>query len=112
MPNPENIVKHQFKPGESGNPKGRPKLPKIDEEIADVLSQTDSDGNTKVKLILERVAEIALNSKRGAAATAAAKELLDRAYGKSTQKVELAGNVDINWTEEKTYAKPEDTSTT
>lgn len=48
MPNPENIVKHNFKPGESGNPKGRPKGAKNKRTmVRDVLSLSAVMPNAK-----------------------------------------------------------------
>ena len=36
MPNPENITPHQFKPGQSGNPKGRPKS-RVPEQLVKIF---------------------------------------------------------------------------
>ncbi len=36
MPNPENIRPHQFKPGQSGNPKGRPKS-RVPEQLVKIF---------------------------------------------------------------------------
>jgi len=48
-----NPPKHtQFKPGQSGNPKGRPKLPDIKEALAKIL-EGDEDGMTALEEILK-----------------------------------------------------------
>ncbi len=39
MPNPENIEQHKFKPGQSGNPKGRPKN-RVPGVLAKVMPKT------------------------------------------------------------------------
>lgn len=36
MPNPENVIPHQFKPGQSGNPKGRPKS-RVPEQLVKIF---------------------------------------------------------------------------
>lgn len=83
MPNKENIVPHQFKKGESGNPKGRPKLPKLDELLAEVLGD-EKDGITAGQAILMKLRQKALNGD-----IRAAQLLLDRGYGKAKQTIEL-----------------------
>lgn len=91
MPKPENIEPHKFKPGQTGNPNGRPKkLPSIDKLLAEVLGD-ENDENSEAKAILEA---IAAKAKKGD--TRAAEILLDRAYGKARQQVDMkhSGAVD------------------
>jgi len=81
----------RFKPGQSGNPNGRPKkLPKLDELLADVLGE-DKDGIEAAKAIL-----MALRAKAAKGDVRAAEVLLDRAYGKSKQTVDLNHSGGVN----------------
>jgi hypothetical protein len=82
MPNPENIVKHKFKKGQTGNPKGRPKLPDLKEAIAKVMAE-EKDGMTALEAILK-----ALRMKAAKGDVRAAQELLDRGYGKALQFID------------------------
>lgn len=76
-----------FKPGQSGNPHGRPKkLPAIDKLMADVLGSEDDD-NSEAKAILNA---LVTRAKKGD--TRAAEILLDRGYGKPKQQVEIQGD--------------------
>jgi hypothetical protein len=71
-----------FKKGQSGNPKGRPKLPDLKDAIAKVLSE-EKDGITALDAILS-----ALRAKAAKGDVRAAQELLDRGFGKSKQSVD------------------------
>jgi len=83
MANPKNIEGHQFKKGQSGNPKGRPKkLPEINELLAEVLGE-EKDGTAAAKVIL-----MALRKKAANGDVRAAEVLLDRAYGKAKQVID------------------------
>lgn len=72
-----------FKPGQSGNPNGRPrKLPLIDKMLSDILGSeedTDSEAHAVLRALL-------MKAKKGD--TKAAEILLDRAYGKAKQVVD------------------------
>lgn len=86
----------QFKPGTSGNPKGRPpKLPKLDDLLADVLGE-EKDGIEAAKAIL-----LALRKKATMGDVRAAEILLDRAYGKAKQTIKHEGDPEapliIDW---------------
>ena len=82
MPNPENIAKHKFKKGQTGNPKGRPKLPDLKEAMAKVMAE-EKDGMTALEAILK-----ALRMKAAKGDVRAAQELLDRGYGKALQFID------------------------
>jgi len=82
MPKPENIVPHQYKPGQTGNPNGRPRMPDIKEALIKILND-EKDGWTALEAILAALRKKALKGD-----VRAAQELLDRAYGKSTQIIE------------------------
>jgi hypothetical protein len=85
MPNPKNIEKHKFKKGETGNPNGRPKkLPELDKLLADVLGE-EKDGITAGEVILK-----ALRLKATKGDVRAAEVLLDRAYGKARQTMDVS----------------------
>lgn len=93
-PNIENLK--PFKKGESGNPNGRPKkLPEIDKLLADVLGE-DKEGVTAAEAILK-----ALRAKASKGDIRAAEVLLDRAYGKAKQSLDIQANI----TEEKVFIK-------
>ena len=75
-----------FQKGQSGNPNGRPrKLPELDRLIADVLGE-EKDGMTAAEAILKKLRQMASQGN-----LKAADMLLDRAYGKATQKTEVTG---------------------
>jgi hypothetical protein len=81
-PNPQNL-KPAWKKGQSGNPKGRPKLPDIREALAKVLAD-EKDGITALEATLA-----ALRAKAVRGDVRAAEVLLDRAFGKSAQTVDV-----------------------
>ena len=73
-----------FKKGQSGNPNGRPKkLPELDKLLADVLGE-EKDGRTAAEAIL-----MALRAKAAKGDIRAAEVLLDRAWGKAKQQVDV-----------------------
>jgi len=72
----------QFKPGQSGNPAGRPKkLPELDQLLADVF------GGDEMEQILRAMYTRALKGD-----TRAAEIILNRGYGKSQDKVDITTN--------------------
>lgn len=92
MPFPNDDTK--FKPGQSGNPKGRPrKLPEIDTLLSEVLGEEEGEEAREILKALLKEA------KKGN--VRAAEVLLDRAYGKPKQeidqKTEHSGEIVIKW---------------
>jgi hypothetical protein len=83
-----------FKKGQSGNPNGRPKkLPEIDKLLADVLGE-EKDGVTAADAILRKLRAMAAQGN-----IRAAEILLDRAYGKAKQPVDMnITSVDVEFT--------------
>jgi hypothetical protein len=67
-----------FPPGVSGNPAGRPKIAAEVHELA----------RQHVPAAIKELARLALKARSEAVRVAAARELLDRAYGKAIQTVE------------------------
>jgi hypothetical protein len=81
-----------FKKGQTGNANGRPrKLPALDKIIAEVLGEESPTGITAAQQILK-----ALRTKAKRGDVRAAELLMDRAYGKAKQTVDLNGNVNIS----------------
>ena len=83
MPNPQNVLPYRFKKGQSGNPKGRVKLPDIREALAKVLAE-EKDGVTALEATLR-----ALRAKATKGDVRAAEALLDRAFGKAIQRTDV-----------------------
>ena len=73
----------RFKKGQTGNPKGRPKLPDIREALAKVLAE-EKDGVTALEATLR-----ALRAKATKGDVRAAEALLDRAFGKVVQRTDV-----------------------
>ena len=82
----------QFKPGQSGNPNGRPKkLPDLEKLLVRVLG-SEEENKTGWEVIIE-----ALQKKAAKGDVKAAELLLSRGYGKARQTVDLnhGGGVNI-----------------
>lgn len=82
--NPQNL--RPFPKGRSGNPRGRPKLPDLKKVVAKVLAE-EKDGTIALEAILK-----ALRAKATRGDTAAASQLLDRAYGKPKQQIDATSD--------------------
>lgn len=73
-----------FIPGQSGNPKGRPKkIPALDKLLSDVLGSVE-DEDSEMKAVINA---LIARAKKGD--VRAAEVLLDRAYGKPKQEVKF-----------------------
>jgi len=71
--------------GQSGNPKGRPKLPDINEALAEALAN-EKNGKTMLQQILDSMIARALKGD-----VRAADFLISRGYGKADQRIEIDG---------------------
>lgn len=90
MPNPENIEKHKFKKGQTGNPNGRPKgsLRDIKDVLKDLLSQEKNQ-----QQLIDGLMSVVIN-KALKGDLKAVDMLLSYTYGKPTQKTEIIGEIE------------------
>jgi len=80
-----------FKKGQSGNPSGRPKkLPELDVLLTEILGSPD-DEKSGAHAILKAMLD---KAKRGD--VKAADLLLNRAYGKVADKLNIQGNISVS----------------
>jgi hypothetical protein len=83
----KNIEPYLWKKGQSGNPSGRPKkIPAIEKLLAEVLSE-DCGGIEAAEAVLRTILDKALKGD-----IRAAELILDRAYGKAKQNLEINEN--------------------
>jgi hypothetical protein len=82
MANSNPSPKTRFRKGQSGNPKGRIKLPDISEALAKILAD-EKDGYTALEATL-----MALRAKAVKGDIRAAEALLDRAFGRPKQAID------------------------
>ena len=99
MPNPENIEKHEFKKGESGNPNGRPKGSRNRSTIARQWLEVNQNLKNPLTgenetMSQEDLMTLALIKKAREGDVAAYKALMDSGYGAPVQQIEQH-NVEI-----------------
>jgi hypothetical protein len=74
----------RWKPGQSGNPGGKPRV------LAEILAM----GHSNTPAIMQRLIDAALHSADAAVWIPAAREVLNRTFGKPSQQVEVIGGVE------------------
>ena len=90
---------HAWKPGQSGNPGGFPKQ----------LVEVQALARAHTPEAIEALVRIVRDKKQpGAAVVAAANALLDRAWGKATQPVDLQGKLTLEALVQAAIAPPSD----
>ena len=80
---------NRWKKGESGNPKGRPKLPSMKNIMESVLGDI-KDGKSAAEAIM-----MAMRNKAIRGDVRAAEFIIDRAYGKAKENIELSGTTNM-----------------
>lgn len=81
----KNAEKGQFKPGQSGNPGGRPKTSTFAEEVRHFLRETDGEGIERIYGLLERLCE---DDPKAALAF-----LCSYAFGKPAERLDVSATV-------------------
>jgi hypothetical protein len=87
MPNPENLIAHKMKPGETRNPNGRPKGARSRSTIVREWLESSETVNNPITGVKERLTQadiitLALLKKARAGDLQAYRELMDSAFGK------------------------------
>lgn len=87
---------HRWKPGESGNPNGRPaKELCITSLVREILERDAGDGKTNAQLVAEAIVQLAKTpNARGHVPTV--KELLDRIEGKVPETHKIEGDIPVS----------------
>lgn len=93
------LKEYQYKPGESGNPNGRPKGESITAKLRKILEEVSPDGRTYADIIAKEIVNNILdqggNLKHGFN-TPLLRELLERVEGKIPDKHEIeTGDISI-----------------
>ena len=93
MPNPENITKHEFNKGESGNPNGRPKGSRNRSTIARKWLEVNQSLKNPLTgeqetMSQEDMITLALIKKARDGDVSAYKELMNSGYGAPVQQIE------------------------
>jgi len=95
MPYKQPPKEHQFKPGESGNPAGKPKGVKnwntiFEKAIRKIAKEKNiKECDVEIDLVIRAIAEA-----RGGNYNYY-KDIFDRAYGKSTESIKLEGQMKL-----------------
>jgi hypothetical protein len=82
----DNLKAHQYKPGQSGNRKGRPPVKGLLLALKAAVAETLKDGRTIEQAVADELIRQALKGRRRLQAIA---ELFDRLEGKARQQVDL-----------------------
>jgi len=118
MPNPENLEPHNFKKGQSGNPKGRPKGTRNRSTIVQEWLEcsemiTNPLTGKRQRLQQSDIITLALIKKARKGDVQAFKELMDSGYGKTLNQMDITtGGEQIqsipisSWSEEKSSDNP------
>lgn len=88
MANPQNLKK-PWQKGQSGNPNGRPKLPSMKTIMDSVLGDIQN-GKSAAEAIM-----MAMRNKAIKGDVRAAEFIIDRAYGKAKESIELSGSTNV-----------------
>ena len=96
----KDFIDNQWKPGQSGNPGGRPKYKPISDKIREILeSDYTADGESYAEHIAQEIIKELLdkagNLKHGFN-TALLKEILDRSEGKVTDTHRIEGEIPVS----------------
>ena len=84
----DHLASYRWKPGESGNPNGRPKGRSITAHLRDALADLDAEGQEAAQAIARVLVTLAAGGD-----VAAAKVVLERTEGRVAQPIEHGGNV-------------------
>lgn len=86
---PESKKSHLWKPGESGNPAGRPKIKRISDAYKAILDEHGAEA------LAERVYCDGLTAKNPSDRLAAIQEMTDRVEGKAVQTTRIEQALDV-----------------
>lgn len=88
---------NNFKPGESGNPKGRPQgtLSLVSLIKKKLEEERPEDGRTFAEQLIEKYITEAIDNNDGQAI----RDLIDRIDGKAMQKMQVSNDKDSEWLE-------------
>lgn len=92
--NAEYIAPFQWKPGQTGNPKGRPKNRTLTEIVREYMEKEGMTPDGRELILSEAMAETILKMALGGN-TEVIKELWARLEGKSKETLEIKGQMDV-----------------